>query len=157
MKIKLLVMDVDGTLTDGKINIGENGELFKSFSVKDGHGINRILPQCGIKPVIITNRRSKIVEYRAAELHIEFLFQGVGDKLSVLTKLLEEEKLSFAECAFIGDDINDMECMRKCGLCACPQDAAKEVKAIAQYISPKKGGDGAVRDFIEYIRDNYSK
>ena len=75
-EIKLLIMDVDGTLTDGRINIGENGELFKAFSVKDGHGIARILPQIGIEPVIITSRMSKIVEHRAVELNIKHLFKA---------------------------------------------------------------------------------
>ena len=150
--LKLLVMDVDGTLTDGKINVGENGELFKAFDVKDGYAINRILPQCGIAPVIITNRRSKIVEHRASELHIQYLFQGVGDKLAALSDLLDSLHLSFANCAYIGDDINDKECMMKCALSACPADAVKEVSEIADYVCTKRGGEGAVREFIEYLR-----
>ena len=155
--IKLLIMDVDGTLTDGKINIGENGELFKAFSVKDGHGINRILPQIGIAPVIITSRMSKIVEHRAVELTIRYLFQGVSDKIGALADLLKELSFSFENCAYIGDDVNDLECMEKCAVCACPADAVKEVKAIADYVCLQKGGDGAVREFIEYLRDNGGK
>lgn len=153
-EIKLLIMDVDGTLTDGKINIGENGELFKAFSVKDGHGINRILPQIGIAPVIITSRMSKIVEHRAVELNIKHLFQGVADKIATLADLLKEQGLSFENCAYIGDDVNDLECMKKCAVCGCPADAVKEVKAVADYVCAQKGGEGAVREFIEYLRDN---
>lgn len=153
-EIKLLIMDVDGTLTDGRINIGENGELFKAFSVKDGHGINRILPQIGIAPVIITSRLSKIVEHRAKELNIKHLFQGVADKITALAELLKELNLSFDHCAYIGDDVNDLECMRKCAVCGCPADAVKEVRAVADFVCTEKGGEGAVREFIEYLRDN---
>ena len=151
--LKLLIMDVDGTLTDGKINIGESGELFKAFDVKDGYAINRILPQCGIEPVIITNRNSKIVEHRASELHIRYLFQGVADKITALSELLDELHLSFDNCAYIGDDLNDRECMMKCAFSACPSDAVKEVLQIANFVCSKKGGEGAVREFIEYLRD----
>ena len=146
-------MDVDGTLTDGKINIGESGELFKAFSVKDGHGINRILPQCGIDPVIITSRRSKIVEHRAAELHIRYLYQGVPDKVETLSRLLDDLHLTFDNCAYIGDDINDRLCMEKCAISGCPADAVEEIKEIADYVCDRMGGEGAVREFIEYLRD----
>ena len=150
-KIKLLIMDVDGTLTDGTINIGNNGELFKAFSVKDGHGIRRILPTLGIAPVIITGRNSDIVKYRAKEIGVEYLFQGSDDKVNVLGALLQQLGLTFDNCAYIGDDLNDYECMIKCRIKGCPHDAVKEIKAISDYVTERNGGQGAVREFIEYL------
>lgn len=151
--IKLLIMDVDGTLTNGSINIGENGELFKSFNVKDGYGIADILPRCSILPAIITSRSSKIVEHRACELHISHLYQNVANKYTKLCSLLNELDLTFDNCAYIGDDINDLECMMKCKISACPADAVKEVKESVQYVCAHKGGDGAVREFIDYLKE----
>lgn len=159
--IKVLVMDVDGTLTDGKIYMGYDGESFKVFNIKDGYGINDILRSKGVEPVIITGRRSEIVENRCKELHIQYLYQGVHDKLKVLQQVLEqlnlcdESNLSLANVAYIGDDCNDLLCMRAIkeagGLVGCPADAVKQVIDISTFISKKKGGDGAVREFIEWF------
>lgn len=159
--IKVLVMDVDGTLTDGKIYMGYDGESFKVFNIKDGYGINDILRSKGVEPVIITGRRSEIVENRCKELHIQYLYQGVHDKLKVLQQVLEqlnlcdESNLSLANVAYIGDDCNDLLCMRAIkeagGLVGCPVDAVKQVIDISTFISKKKGGDGAVREFIEWF------
>jgi 3-deoxy-D-manno-octulosonate 8-phosphate phosphatase (KDO 8-P phosphatase) len=149
--VKILVMDVDGTLTDGKIYIGENGEVFKAFNIKDGLAIREILTKNNILPVIITGRVSKIVENRAAELGVIDIYQGVSNKLELLGKLIDEKKISFSNTAFIGDDINDLECMKCCGFKGCPADAAPEIKNIADFVSAKNGGDGAVREFIEVI------
>lgn len=150
MKIKLLVMDVDGTLTDGKIHYSINGELFKSFNVKDGLGIKK-LKLLGIKTAIITGRKSNILELRAKELAIDDIYQGIENKIKVLFKLTKKYKLDIKSVAYIGDDINDMECINISGLSACPKDAISEIKNSADYISNFNGGDGAVRDFIEYI------
>ena len=160
-KIKVLVMDVDGTLTDGKIYMGADGEMFKAFNIKDGYGINDILRSKGIVPVIITGRQSKIVENRCKELHIEHLHQGIHDKLGVLRQVLaqlEEEKGSvfgLDNVAYIGDDCNDLVCMKAVkeagGLVGCPADAVKQVIAAASFISSRNGGDGAVREFIEWF------
>ena len=160
-KIKLLVLDVDGTLTDGKIYMGADGEMFKAFNIKDGYGINDILRSKGIVPVIITGRQSKIVENRCKELHIEHLHQGVHDKLSVLRQVLaqlEAEKSSvfgLENVAYIGDDCNDLECMLAVkaagGLIGCPADAVGQVIEMSDFVSPHKGGEGAVRDFIDYL------
>ena len=140
-------MDVDGTLTDGKIYFSSNGEMFKAFNVKDGYGIAHMLKTNGIEPIIITGRQSKIVEQRARELGILKIYQG-----RVGTDGLET-------CAYMGDDIPDLECMmqikRAGGLTGCPVDAGKEVQEICDFISPKCGGDGAVRDFIEWILGSY--
>jgi 3-deoxy-D-manno-octulosonate 8-phosphate phosphatase (KDO 8-P phosphatase) len=147
--IKLLVMDVDGTLTDGKIYCSGQGEPFKAFNVKDGYGIAYILPQLNIVPVIITGRKSDIVEYRAKELGINELYQGVNDKKSVLEGLLQKHNCTFENVAYIGDDLNDLTCMEKCGLTACPFDAVEEVKNVVSFVCKNVGGNGAVREFID--------
>lgn len=151
-------MDVDGTLTDGKIYMGPNGEAFKTFDIKDGCGIKDILPLYGIKPVIITARDSKMLENRCKELSIEMLFQGERDKIGRLNKILEEANYGLEDCAYIGDDILDIQCMTPIkeagGIVGCPADAVQKVKDIADFISVKNGGNGAVRDFIEWIVDN---
>jgi 3-deoxy-D-manno-octulosonate 8-phosphate phosphatase (KDO 8-P phosphatase) len=155
-KIKLLVMDVDGTLTDGKINMGPEGELFKSFNIRDGYGINEMLPAHGIIPAIITGRTSTIVENRAKELHVTELYQGKHDKLATLKELMQKYDCQKENVAYIGDDILDMACMEECGLVGCPSDACMEVKDIADYICGNIGGDGAVREFIEFIIHHYA-
>lgn len=158
--IKFLAMDVDGTLTDGKIYMGENGELFKAFDIKDGCGIKDLLPRKNIIPVIITARTSRILENRCRELNITRLYQGERNKIKVLKELVRE--YSTAECtytlsnvAYIGDDILDLQCMipvrEAGGLAACPADAVEEVRAVSDYVCSREGGRGAVREFIEYL------
>lgn len=159
--IKILVMDVDGTLTDGKIYMGSNGEMFKAFNIKDGYGINNMLRAEDITPVIITGRQSKIVENRCKELHISHVYQGIHDKLNVLRHILEqlsietENHYDLSNVAYIGDDFNDLECMQAIiangGLVGCPADAIVEVQEIAQFVSVKNGGEGAVREFIDHF------
>lgn len=150
-EIRYLIMDVDGTLTDGKIYMSNSGEIMKAFNIKDGCGIHDILIPAGIIPVIITGRSSDIVLNRCKELGINEIYQGVKNKIEKL--LLITENLSTV--AYIGDDINDLSCMELIktfgGLIGCPVDAAEKVKTIADYIAPHKGGEGAVRDFIEWI------
>lgn len=162
--IKILVMDVDGTLTDGKIYMGSDGEIFKAFNIKDGYGINDILYLKGVEPVIITGRQSKIVENRCKELHIRHIYQGIHDKLSVLKQVLirleleKESKFSLENVAYIGDDCNDLICMQAVkeagGIVGCPADAAKQVIDIATFISNQNGGNGAVREFIDWFIPN---
>lgn len=154
MDIKLLVMDVDGTLTDGKINMGPEGEVFKAFDIKDGYAINEMLPAHGIVPAIITGRTSRIVENRARELHITELHQGKHDKLDTLKMLMSKYGCSRENVAYIGDDILDIVCMRECGMVGCPADACSQVKEIAHYVCKKDGGDGAVREFIEFLLED---
>ena len=149
LKIKLLFMDVDGTLTDGKIYMGENGEVMKAFDVKDGYAIKEILPQLGIIPVIITGRTSKIVENRAKELSITELYQGKHDKLDTMLAVMKKYDCTKENAAYIGDDILDIVCMKECVLAACPADAVHEVKDICQYICNTEAGRGAVREFID--------
>lgn len=151
--IKFLVMDVDGTLTDGKIYMGNDDEIMKSFDVKDGCGIHDIAIPAGIVPVIITGRSSKILENRCKELGIENLHQGINNKIEKLLTITE----NLSEVAYIGDDINDLSCMGMVkdagGLVGCPADAAKKVIEISDFVSTRIGGNGAVREFIEWIVD----
>lgn len=151
MNVKLLVMDVDGTLTDGRIYIGAEGEVMKAFDVRDGYAIAHILPTLEITPIIITGRKSKIVEQRVKELKITELYQGISDKLAQLKAVAEKYNAKANEIAYIGDDLNDLECIRYCGLTACPQDAVDEVKKQVKYICRHDGGRGAVREFITLI------
>ncbi len=157
MKPKLFIMDVDGTLTDGKIYMSANGELFKAFDIKDGYGIHDLLPKAGIVPVVITARESAIVTNRCKELGIVHCYQGCRDKVKKLAELAErfvlfaDENGVFQEIAYMGDDIVDIPCMRCCGIVGCPADAVGEVKEIATFISSKNGGNGAAREFIEWI------
>ena len=151
MNIKLFVMDVDGTLTDGKIYMGQQGEFFKAFDIKDGYGIYNILPLKSIIPIILTNRKSQIVENRAKELGIIDIYQGVEKKSNKLQEICSEKNCSLSETAYIGDDLNDLDCMRLCGVVGCPAGAVSQVKEIADYISTKNGGEGAVREFIEWM------
>lgn len=151
MKIKLLVMDVDGTLTDGCIYTGSNGEMMKAFDVKDGYAIKHILPTCGIIPVIITGRSSEIVAFRAKELGIVELYQGISDKEAVLRQVAQKYSASLGEIAYMGDDVNDLACMKLCGLAACPQDAVEAVRLCANVVCKRNGGHGAVREFIDSL------
>lgn len=150
MKVKMLVMDVDGTLTDGRIYIGPQGEEMKAFDVKDGYGIVRLAKE-GVIPVIITGRESEIVRARAKELGITELYQGVSDKLSELKKVAAKYQVRPEEIAYIGDDYNDLDCIRFCGVTACPNDALDEVKKCAEYVCARDGGRGAVREFIAFF------
>lgn len=147
----MLIMDVDGTLTDGKIYYGSDGIEMKAFDIKDGYAIKHYLPSNNIIPVIITGRTSDIVSRRAAELGIEEVHQGVLNKVNILQKMKKKYNLQQDNVAYIGDDVIDIECMRECGLIACPADAVKEVVGIANYVCKNKGGQGAVREFIDYL------
>ncbi len=152
MSVKMLVMDVDGTLTDGRIYVGADGEVMKAFDVKDGYAIVHILPTIGVMPVIITGRSSKIVETRARELKIAEFHQGVMDKLPKLKEIAAKYDIAPEEIAYIGDDVNDLECIRYCGVTACPADALDAVKAAVDHVCTRNGGRGAVREFIERLK-----
>jgi len=153
--IKLLVMDVDGTLTDGKIYMGSQGELMKAFDIKDGYGINVSLRENNIEPVIITGRKSEIVSNRCRELHINECYQGVTNKLQCLQDLVCKKNYDLSNVAYIGDDENDLECMKAVkeagGLVACPADSIQSVQAFVDFVCLHDGGNGAVREFIEFL------
>ena len=150
-RIQILAMDVDGTLTDGKIYTTSGGECFKAFSVKDGYGIKNILPQHSIRPVIITGRSSEIVRRRADELGITEVFQAVSNKAMCLQSICKKYSITFQEIAYIGDDLNDSACMELCGIKGCPADAMACIKQISDFICVRNGGDGAVREFIDWL------
>ena len=155
--IKFFAMDVDGTLTDGKIYMSDKGECFKAFNIKDGYAIHSILREYRMIPVIITGRKSQIVEKRAQELNIDEIHQGVSDKLTKLKEIILRYpgEADLSSVAYIGDDLNDIPTMNAVqesgGLVGCPADAVKQVLERADYIAQHNGGDGAVRDFIEWI------
>lgn len=149
--VKYLVMDVDGTLTDSKIYMGNDGEMMKAFNIKDGCGIHDIAIPSGIVPIIITGRKSKILENRCSEIGITEIHQGISNKVEKLKTITDDLK----EVAYIGDDINDLSAMsvikEKGGIIGCPKDAAVSVTRLANFISSRNGGDGAVREFIEWL------
>ncbi len=154
--IRFLVMDVDGTLTDGKIYMGSEGELFKAFDIKDGYALCKLLPDKGIVPVVLTARTSQMVHHRCDELGIKTIIQGRSDKLSALKETLRSlGDYDLSNVAYIGDDILDLQCMEPIlqtgGLVGCPSDAIDEVKSVASFVSSKKGGEGAVREFVEWL------
>lgn len=148
--IKLIVLDVDGTLTDGKIYIDSLGNEIKAFNVKDGMAIAQAI-KYGIDCAIITGRNSEIVNKRANELGIKHIYQGIHNKKEQLDFILNDLNLDYSNCAYIGDDINDLEVMKQVKFSACPNDAAIEIIECSDYISRYNGGDGAVRDIIERI------
>lgn len=158
MKIKIIVLDVDGTMTDGKVHVGNNGELYKSFNIKDGYGIKNILPKKDIIPIVLTGRKSESVLIRCKELNIEHIYQGVDNKKLFLDDLIKDMQCSYSQIAYIGDDLNDLEVMiqikKEDGIVGCPSDAVKEILQISDFVSSYSGGDGCVREFIEYLISN---
>lgn len=148
--IRMLVMDVDGTLTDGKIYMSATGELMKAFNIKDGYAIAR-LRDYGIEPVIITGRSSEIVNQRCKELKITELHQGIENKSFKLRDICKKHDIDLSQVAYIGDDLNDLPCMKICGFSACPSDAMKPVRDNVSYVCEAKGGEGAVRELIDYL------
>jgi len=150
MSIELIVLDVDGTMTDSRITYSENGDEIKSFNVKDGLAIAS-WRKLGKQVAIITGRSSKIVERRAKELRIEHFYQGIEDKKKVLDTLLEKLNIKMENVAAIGDDLNDLQMLKSVKVSFVPRDASAYVDRIATVILTKKGGNGAVREMIEYL------
>lgn len=151
-KIKLFLTDVDGTLTDGGMYYSENGDEMKKFNTRDGMGL-QLLRERGIKTGIITSENTKIVENRANKLKVDFLYQGNkdGGKIAAAKEICETMGITLEEVAYIGDDINCLNLLENVRLSFCPSDAMDKVKNVVDYISEKKGGEGAVRDCIEYL------
>ena len=149
--IELLVLDVDGTLTDGKIIYSSLGDESKQFDVKDGLAVASWTKKLNKKVAIITGRTSKLVEQRAKELGVTHLFQGVDNKDEILENILKEENLTWEQTAAIGDDLNDYKMLCKVGLSFAVNDAVLDIQNICTVLCEKKGGNGAVREMIEYI------
>ena len=149
-KIKLVIFDVDGVLTDGGVYVGEHGELYKPFYCRDGLAI-ALLRRVGIKTAVITGRTSKMVAFRAAELKIDAVWQGHLDKREAYAALKQQFGITDDEVAYIGDDLVDLPVMLQAGLAAAVGDAVPEVKKISHVIADARGGYGAVRELLEFI------
>ena len=149
-KIRTFIFDVDGVLTDGKILINSDGELLRSFDTKDGYAMKCALVK-GFKIAIITGGRNEAVRERFKELGVIDIYLGTHHKLDAYKDLMDNYNLNPEEILYIGDDIPDIPVMEKVGLGCCPADAASDVKAIADYVSHKKGGEGCVRELIEQV------
>jgi 3-deoxy-D-manno-octulosonate 8-phosphate phosphatase (KDO 8-P phosphatase) len=155
-EIKLLLLDVDGVLTDGSIIIGHDGEETKVFNVRDGVAIKWLQRQ-GIEVAILSGRHSKALAARAKELGIERVITGMIEKLPSFEKLLEETGLKPEQVAFMGDDIYDLPVLKRVGLSACPGDGVKEVKNICDHVCKARGGRGAVREVAELLLKSQDK
>lgn len=149
LKIKAVILDVDGVLTDGRLMLGNYGDELKFFDIHDGFGI-QVLRQAGFKTAMITGRKSRINERRAKELKVP-LFQKVKDKLKVYEKLLKKFGLEADETCYMGDDIPDIPVLRRAGFAVAVDNAVEEVKRLSHYVTQKKGGRGAVREVTELI------
>ena len=149
-RIKLMIFDVDGVLTDGALFFNHNGEEFKAFNALDGHGM-RMLRESGVRMAIITGRKSPCVEWRMKNLRIDLLLQGVDDKLAALKGLLAELGLSPEEAGFMGDDVIDLKVMNLCGFSAAPANAHPLAKQYARFVTERSGGYGAAREVCEFI------
>ena len=148
--VKLIVLDVDGTLTDGTLLYGDGGGQSKAFHVADGLGI--VMAQAvGIRVAVLSGRASRVVETRMAELGVEDVIQNCGDKAQVLNELLEKYHLRAKEAAYVGDDINDLPAFEAAGVKIAVANASEHLKARADWVTPRAGGAGAVRDAIEEI------
>lgn len=149
-RVKLMIFDVDGVLTDGGLRYGADGELIKTFNVLDGHGI-KLLQQSGVQAAIISARSSPIVARRAADLGIAQLMQGVHDKREGFTRLLAQTSLTADACGFMGDDVIDLPVMTRVAFAASVPNAHPEVRARAHYVAEAGGGRGAVREVCDFL------
>jgi 3-deoxy-D-manno-octulosonate 8-phosphate phosphatase (KDO 8-P phosphatase) len=149
--IRLVLTDVDGVLTDNGVYYSEAGEIMKRFLIRDGMGVERLRKLCGIETGIVTGELSPSVARRAEKLAITELHLGVKDKLAKLSEIMAARGLTWVEIAFIGDDVNDLEVLEKVGLSACPADAMAVVRKLVDYVAAENGGEGAFRDFAEWL------
>lgn len=155
-KIKLLVFDVDGVMTDGSITYDENGIEYKTFNAKDGHGLAKMVRN-GYMTAVITGRRNGTVDRRAEDLRFTEVYQGVKNKLPILEAIMQKYELSFDEVSYMGDDEPDIPILEKVGISACPSDAVENVKKICNFVSTKEGGHGAVRELCDFVFENKSE
>ncbi len=149
-KIKLLLVDVDGVLTDGGIVLNDRGEEIKRFDVRDGHGI-RLLLRAGLQIGLITGRISKVVSHRARDLGIRIVYQKAYNKLEVYQKIKRKSRLKDEEIAYVGDDIVDLPVLRRVGLAMTVKDSWAELKPQVDYVTASEGGRGAVREIVELL------
>ncbi|NEX61323.1 KdsC family phosphatase [Noviherbaspirillum galbum] len=158
-RLRLMIFDVDGILTDGSLHYGAQGELIKTFNVLDGHGI-KLLQQSGVATAIISARKSELVARRAADLGIAHLYQGVHDKKAAFETLLSDTGIAAAESGFVGDDVIDLPILLRAGFAASVPNAHPEVKSRVHYVTQAAGGKGAARELCDFIlraQGNYDK
>jgi YrbI family 3-deoxy-D-manno-octulosonate 8-phosphate phosphatase len=148
--IKMLVLDMDGVLTDASVYCDIDGKEMKRFNVRDGMGV-RLVGEMGIKTAIITKEKTSIIDFRAKKLKVNYVFKGIDNKLEVLKKISESTGIPFKDIAFIGDDINDIEVMKMVGFSAAPADAEPSILRVADYICSNKGGKGCVREICNFF------
>lgn len=149
-KIRLLLLDVDGVLTDGRIIYDDQGGETKAFDVKDGHGM-KLLQRAGIRIGIITGRQSPVVDRRARELGIDLVYQGAKDKLVPFREILERTGLAAEQVAYVGDDYPDLPVLRQVGFAVTVADALDELKPLVDYVTSRPGGRGAVREVCDLL------
>ena len=150
INIKILLTDVDGVLTDGGMYYSAYGDIMKKFNAKDGMGIN-ILRKKNIPTIVITKEKTKIVKQWAKKMNVKKVYDGIMKKELILEKICKSFKISEKEIAFVGDDVNDLELMKKVGFSVTPKDGNNTVKKIADYVTKSKGGEGAVREITDLI------
>ncbi|MEJ2345120.1 MAG: 3-deoxy-manno-octulosonate-8-phosphatase KdsC [Gammaproteobacteria bacterium] len=150
--IRMVIFDVDGVLTDGSLFLGDDGQEYKAFHSRDGHGM-KMLQATGVEIAIITGRSSQVVEHRVADLGIQHVYQGQRDKLAALEDILDTLKIDPPAVAYVGDDVVDLPVMRRVGLAVAVQDAHPLVKQHAHWQTPHSGGRGAARDVCELIME----
>lgn len=148
--IRLLILDVDGVLTNGQFFLGPNGEEYKAFHAQDGYGLKQ-LQRHGITIAVISGRNSQSVERRMQELAINHVYQGIRNKWPVLEKILKEEKLTHSQCAYVGDDLPDLAIMEKVSLACAVANATPSIQAMAHIQTQRRGGEGAVREICDLI------
>jgi 3-deoxy-D-manno-octulosonate 8-phosphate phosphatase (KDO 8-P phosphatase) len=149
--VRLAIFDVDGVMTDGTVFFDAKGEAFKAFNILDGHGV-KLLQKAGLATAILSGRKSAAVARRAKELAIAHVIQGTGDdKVPAFEGLLKKLRLDAQACAFVGDDIQDLPVMRRCGFAVAVANAVDKVKAEAHYVTRAQGGKGAVREFCDLV------
>ena len=151
-RVQMLVLDVDGVLTDGRLYYGARGEALKAFNVKDGHGIKQVAA-AGITVAIISGRRSAAVTLRARELGIRHVTQGANDKLAALEKLARARSVAFEQCACVGDDTPDAPMLQVAGVAIAVADAHADALAVADLVTTRAGGHGAVREVCDWLLD----
>lgn len=149
-RVKLMIFDVDGVLTDGGLLFTAQGDTMKSFNSMDGHGL-KLLGEAGIRTAIITGRRSDIVLARAQELRVSHIYQGAADKVEAFAALLREADVTAEQCGYMGDDWPDLGVLTRCGFAAAPANAHPEVIARAHWVSEARGGQGAAREVCDAI------
>jgi 3-deoxy-D-manno-octulosonate 8-phosphate phosphatase (KDO 8-P phosphatase) len=157
--VRLLLLDVDGVLTDGRIILDHRGNELKAFDVKDGQGI-KLLQKAGVAVGIITSRSSSVVEHRASDLSLEILYQGVANKIDAYVEILLNLGLIDEQVAYVGDDVGDLPLLQRVGFSAAVADAIPEVVTLVDYVAKRRGGRGAIREICELLieaRKNQTK